>query len=55
MVDPRKNNTAYLLTTKKTIFIWDTVYEYINQDDMIRLWKEQLNYSFGKTLKFVEC
>ena len=55
MTDPRKNNTAYNITSKKVIFIWDINYEYLSQDDMIRLWKEQINYTFGRTLKYAEC
>ncbi len=55
MVDPRKNNTSCDIIYRKFIFIWDTVYEYISQDDMVRLWKDQLNYSFQKNLKFIEC
>ena len=50
------NNTLediYGLSNKiRKIYFFDTVCPYISQDDMFNLWKEQMNYTFQKKLKF---
>ena len=38
----------------KEIWYFETIYKFIPQDDIIRLFKEQMNYTFQKKLKFVE-
>ena len=40
--------------TDKEVWFFETKNNYIPQDDMIRLWKEQLNYIYKKNLKFIE-
>lgn len=43
-----------LITHKREIRFFETVYEYISQDDMIKLFKEQLEFTYQKKLKFIE-
>lgn len=45
---------GYVSLADKEVWFFETKYDYIPQDDMIRLWKEQLNYIYKKNLKFVE-
>lgn len=39
---------------KKEVWFFETLYNHIPQDTLFRLFKEQLNYTFQKTLQFVE-
>ena len=43
-----------LITSKMEIHFFETVYKHISQDDMIRLFKEQMEFTYQKKLKFVE-
>lgn len=37
-----------------SVWYFETVYDFIPQDDMIRLFKEQMEYTFQRKLKFIE-
>ena len=37
-----------------TTWYFETLYKYLSQDDLIRLFKEQLRFTFQKDLKFIE-
>ena len=37
-----------------SVWYFDTIYDFIPQDDMIRLFKEQMEFTYQKKLKFVE-
>jgi len=43
-----------ILTKSKAIFNYNINYKYISEDDLIMLWKEQLNYTYQKQLNFIE-
>lgn len=43
-----------IILKKSCTWCFDTLCDFIPQDDMIRLFKEQMNYTYGRTLKFVE-
>lgn len=47
-------NCEIIHTRKKSAYIYNINYKYISEDDLIRLWKEQLNYTYQKQLKFIE-
>ena len=38
----------------KEIWFYETVCDFIPQDDLVRLFKEQMNYTYQKNLKFIE-
>lgn len=37
-----------------SIWYFETLYEYIPQDDLIRLFKEQMNHTYQKSMRFIE-
>jgi hypothetical protein len=45
---------GFISLLNKEVWFFETKNDYISQDDMIRLWKEQLNYIYKKRLKFIE-
>lgn len=52
-----ENCPIYALSTRGLTYeVWffETVYKHIPQDDMIRLFKEQMEFTYQKKLKFVE-
>lgn len=38
----------------RNVWFFETLYQYIPQNDLISLFKEQLNFTYQKTLKFIE-